>query len=189
MYHCEEFGVPCLVTEYEHFDEVCSSELKKPISVHEIINESDFCTVLPIEILKEADGAEVLTINDHLKGLKGRSGIYHLWVSMCECDDHGINSMLCVYVGKGIAESRVLSHVKNKWPESQFLWVTFYECENRISKYLEQLFLDTYSFYLNTYENTGTGYLYARWSADRTWNGTEFDSMVNIRTERMSDES
>ena len=56
---------------------------------------------------------------------------------------------------------------RKKWPKNQALYISFYECENRIAKYIEQLFLDTYDFYLNSSENNGSGTLYARWGKER----------------------
>ncbi|RLP54983.1 MAG: hypothetical protein D6160_07020 [Ketobacter sp.] len=53
------------------------------------------------------------------------------------------------------------------------LYVTFYECSNRISKHLEQLFLDTYDFYLNKNENNGSKTLFAVWDEERHHLGTE----------------
>jgi hypothetical protein len=35
------------------------------------------------------------------------------------------------------------------------IYYSFYPCENRIAKYLEQLLLDTYDFPLNKSENRG----------------------------------
>ena len=49
-----------------------------------------------------------------------------------------------------------------------------------IRKYFEQLFLDTYDFFLNKSENTGKGTLYGRWDYDRYNIGTEIESMANI---------
>lgn len=185
MDHCEEFGIRCYETEYALFDSVCSEELRSPPSVNEIINTCEFCTVLPLEVLDAADGADVLTLNDHLARLENKSGIYHLWISVNKCADHKLHSLLGVYVGKGQVKRRVLSHIKEKWPRSEFLWISFYECNNRLSKYLEQLFLDTYSFHLNTQENTGRTYLYARWPETRVWHGTEFDHHVQTQSERI----
>jgi hypothetical protein len=52
-----------------------------------------------------------------------------------------------------------------------------------VAKYLEQLFLDCYKFYLNKYENSGansTQYLYARWSEERFDMGTEIYRHANL---------
>jgi hypothetical protein len=103
-----------------------------------------------------------------------------LWVDNNYCHDHDIHSMICVYVGKGIAINRVKNHIKNKWPTEEMLHISFFECENRISKYLEQLFLDTYKYYLNLSENTGSGTLYARWDDERHSMGTEIQNMADV---------
>ena len=88
--------------------------------------------------------------------------------------------MICVYVGKGLAEVRVDDHVKKKWPKNYSLYVTFTECGNRLAKYYEQLFLDMYSFVLNRNENPGTEKLYAVWSEELHMHGTELYQVSNL---------
>jgi len=171
--------IPCLTNDYNKFDSTCSKELISPISVHEIINESDFCISLAIDIIEEHQD-DLLTVNEHLAGLKDKNGLYHLWVDHSHCTDHEVHSMICVYVGKGIVLDRIKDHLKTKWPKEEMIHISFYECENRISKYLEQLFLDTYNYHLNKSENTGIGTLYARWEDERYDIGTELQSMADI---------
>jgi hypothetical protein len=89
-----------------------------------------------------------------------------------------------VYVGKGEALKRLSDHLKNKWNKTETLYISFYECENRISKYLEQLFLDTYEFHLNSYENDGTTKLFAYWDEHRFANGTETQKQGDILVEK-----
>lgn len=153
---------------------MCSKELALPISVHEIINDSLYCRSIPLDLLDPSDPHE-LDKSELLSGLNGKSGVYHLWVQLDHCTDHDIYSYICVYVGKGMAKNRILSHIKEKWPEKEMLYISFFECENRIAKYVEQLFLDTYEFHLNKSECTGTGHLYARWDEFRTVHGTELE--------------
>ena len=131
--------IPCLTNDYSKFDSVCKAELVTPVLVDEIINESDFCISLPIDVIEEHQG-DFLTVNEHLAGLNNRNGLYHLWVDHSNCTDHDIYSMICVYVGKGIVLERVKSHIKEKWPEKETIHISFYDCENRFSKY----FLITY---------------------------------------------
>jgi len=129
-----------------------------------------------------------LTHRDFLKGLSGKSGIYQLWIDYEKCTDHDTYTMLCVYVGKGLAEVRINSHIKNKWPQGANLYVTFYECSNRIAKYLEQLFLDTYGFYLNSNENPGSNHLFAVWDNERHLLGTELLAVsARIRLDWLDD--
>jgi len=156
---------------------VAESELRNPPSASQIINESEFCTFVPID---EAIQLGDLTNKDYLRGLRSKVGLYHLWVGYDNCDDHETHTMLCVYVGKGLAEARINSHIKEKWPKQEQLYVSFYGCSNRISKYLEQLFLDTYKFHLNSNENCGTKYLFAVWNQDRHFLGTELHSVSNL---------
>lgn len=180
MYQCEDHGVPCLENDYHRFDNICRSELSISISVNEIINESKYCQSIAIDFTDESKDEEYLDLHDHLAGLKGKFGLYQLWIMIGECQDHEMNSFLCVYTGKGHVKGRLLSHIKTKWPQEEMLYITFYECKNRIAKYLEQLFLDTYDFYLNSEENSGTGELFARWNEERTLLGTEMHSMAEI---------
>lgn len=177
MSKCLDQDFPCQNPDYTDFDSVINSELKDPPSASQIVNESKFCTFVPID---EAIQLGDLTHKDHLKGLRGRVGIYHLWVDYDNCDDHETNTMLCVYVGKGLAEARINNHIKEKWPQQASLYVSFFECSNRIAKYFEQLFLDTYSFYLNSNENCGTKYLFAVWDQERHLLGTEIHAVSNL---------
>ena len=140
-----------------------SAELREPISASEIINGSLFCTELPL------NPAFIMGDIDHkmyLKGIRGQSGLYHLWIDHEDCDDHRTYTMLCVYVGKGLADQRITSHIKKKWPGGVRMYATFTEIENRLAKYYEQLFLDIYGFHLNFNENKGTKQLFAVWDKE-----------------------
>lgn len=177
MSKCLDQDFPCQDPDYLDFDQIASVELRSPPTVHEIINESAFCTSLPVD---EAVQLGDLTYKDFLRGLKGRTGIYHLWLDYDECDDHGMHTMLCVYVGKGLAEARITSHIKTTWPRSQQLYVSFFECSNRLAKYLEQLFLDTYEFHLNKIENRGEKHLFGVWDYERHLLGTELHAVCGL---------
>ena len=180
MYQCEDQDVPCHENDYYRFDDVCRRELALVASVDEMINRSKYCQCLALDLIGQSKDDEFLNLNDHLSGLKGKFGLYHLWIEVGNCQDHQKHSLLCIYVGKGHVKCRVLDHIKTKWPETEMLYITFYECENRAAKYLEQLFLDTYNFHLNTEENTGSGSLYARWEEERIIHGTEIQAMSKI---------
>ncbi|QNU62045.1 hypothetical protein [Vreelandella titanicae] len=180
MQYCEyEEQIPCLTNDYNKFDSICNAELAFPISADEIINHSDFCIILHLDLIEESQD-DLLSVNEMLTGLKDKTGVYHLWIEKGHCEDHDIHSMICVYVGKGLALKRIKQHIKEKWPAEETLHISFYECENRISKYLEQLFLDTYHYHLNTSENCGEGTLYGRWSAERYDIGTELHTHADI---------
>lgn len=170
MPKCIDQDFPCQSPDYSTFDRVAGLELRDPPLANAIINESAFCTIVPID---EAIQLGDLTHKDYLMGLRNKVGLYHLWVDYDQCDDHETHTMLCVYVGKGLAEARINSHIKDKWPSQTLLYVGFYECKNRMSKYLEQLFLDTYKFHFNSNENTGTESLFGVWNHDRHFLGTE----------------
>lgn len=166
----------CQNPQYPEFDEIAKKELTSPPSAHEIINLSAFCTGLPLEddfILGN------LTHQKFLKGLSAKNGVYHLWVDFENCTDHDTHTMKCIYVGKGMGESRINDHVNKKSLKNTGIpiYASFYECSNRMSKYLEQLFLDTYKFSLNTNENPGTKELFAVWNEDRYAMGTEANTV------------
>lgn len=157
---------------YSEFDDIAKKELVRPPSAHEIINQSAFCTFLPLD-----DDLIIgnLTHRIFLKGLNAKEGIYHLWVDFENCTDHETHTMKCIYVGKGTAEGRINDHVIKKELKNTgvHIYASFYECSNRMSKYLEQLFLDIYKFSLNKNENPGTIELFAVWDEERYAMGTE----------------
>ena len=186
MFQCETQEVPCLnFDDYDVFNATCSSELASPITVDEIVNHSKFCISIPVDFSENKTDNDCLNTNDYLSTLKGKMGIYHLWIDIGHCQDHEKYSLLCVYAGKGIAKKRIKSHIKEKWPRSEMLFITFYECNNRIAKYLEQLFLDSYNFYLNKEENKGINSLYARWKEERYDIGTETQQMADILSTKL----
>lgn len=167
----------CPQEDYSAFNSINRQELALPITAEEIVNQSAFCTSFQLDAISLAD--ESLTLRDYLFGLKGKIGVYHIWVEEDYCYEHQCYSMLGVYVGKGDGLVRILMHAREKLPSSELFGVSFFECENRIAKYLEQLFLDSYKFHLNEYENPGTRNLYARWDEDRRLMGTELHNVAN----------
>ena len=172
--------------DYSVFDIIANKEICDLPLANEILNHSKFCLSLHLDM---AD-IDILTINDHLGSLKGAVGVYFLWIYSGDyCDTHGIHKMICVYVGKGDAKLRVEKHVKDKWPKDERFFVSFFECSNRIAKYTEQLFLDTYKFYLNSNEMSGQDYLFGFWDDDRFDNGTETQRLGDILVERIYPET
>jgi len=161
-----------------------ANELKISLLMEEIVNES-FCVSIVRE--KNKPAASLLTDNEILSSLKNKVGLYHLWIDQDYCADHLDHQMLCVYVGKGFAHSRIKSHLEKKWHTDERLFITFYECPNRIAKYLEQLFLDTHDFYLNTQENGGTKYFHTMWPDDRVTNGTQLHEQADILAKKYPD--
>jgi hypothetical protein len=93
-----------------------------------------------------------------------------------------MNTLLCVYVGKGLAGGRIMEHIRQKYrhlDKLDTIFCTFYECRNRIAKYLEQLFLDLYGFESNKNENIGSDYLFGVWDRQRYLHGTELDLLAD----------
>jgi len=177
MSSCEDQGFPCQNLDYSAFDKIARAELSDPIDADELVNASKYCMRIPVD--------PNLTIGDldhklFLKVLRDKIGLYQLWVDYQTCDDHGSNTMLCVYVGKGPPEIRVSSHIGKKWASDVDLFATFTPMSNRLAKYYEQLFLDTYAFDLNSLENSGTEKLYAIWNEERYTLGTHLHEISNI---------
>ena len=158
------------------FDGICHGELAIPITADTIINQSNFCISFQQDSISSIHPDA--TLGTMLAGLGTRVGLYHIWVAEDYCYEHRRQTMIAVYVGKGGALTRLLHHGDTKLPQSELFAVTFVECENRIAKYLEQLFLDTYRFELNKYENPGTRILYASWDEERLL-GTELHNVAN----------
>jgi hypothetical protein len=177
MAKCEENDFPCQNPDYNDFDKTARTELCKPIDASVLVNMSEFCMQIPVEDMS------VICDMDHklfLKTLKGKSGLYHLWIDHDDCDDHGTHTMLCVYVGKGPPDTRIASHIKEKIPPGIQLYATFNEMNNRLAKYYEQLFLDCYNFHLNSAENTGSKKLYAVWDNERHFMGTHLNEVSGL---------
>jgi hypothetical protein len=169
---------------YPDFDKHVGNEIKSSINADGIINKSSFCINVPLGFLGN-DEDDVVTVDDIFNRLKGKNGIYHLWVLENDyCEKHELFSMRCLYVGKGFALNRAKKHIKEKWPDVGQFYISFYECSNRISKYLEQLFLDIYSFDMNESENPGTLELFGYWNRERYEVGTETGQIAQRFSEK-----
>ena len=157
-----------------------------PLTAHGIVNESKFCTMIQKDTFHTNSYTDLeineLTLRDVLRGLEKRKGVYHIWTDDDFCDIHGRRNLECIYVGKGEALTRLLDHAKH--PErllaDEPYWITFFECENRVAKYIEQLFLDIYLFPENINENSGTEKLWAWWPQERYDLGTELHAISNL---------
>jgi hypothetical protein len=197
----------CPEQPYTRFDNLVSTELALKVSAGLIVNESSFCTMIHRYSMSALDGLE---LKDLVGGLRGSMGVYHIWRDDDFCDIHQLHNLECVYVGKGKAHTRMLDHMTDSLAEEaarrdpdamaalekrraedrkkkkeRFLWdeaywITFFECENRVAKYLEQLFLDTYHFPVNSNENPGKGELWASWEGCRYSMGTEAHAISNL---------
>lgn len=167
---CDPTVIQCECENLNHakFDAISSEELGIDLKINDIVNES-YCVMVSIKDIDESSG---LSLHETLVDLKSRMGVYALWIDHTYCYEHDMHRMLCLYVGKGYALGRIKSHIKDKWPETQLLYITFYECKNRIAKYAEQLMLDIYDFPLNKDENQAEGWLATIWSDERHSIGT-----------------
>jgi len=179
----------CICNEANHdsFNNIIKNELKFFIDVNEIVNKNH-CTSIDLDLDRNLIDV-TLNKNEILSSFNKMVGIYHLWVKEDYCLDHTSDKylMLCVYVGKGHVKKRIKSHIKNKWAKKEKLYISFYECDNRISKYLEQLFLDIYKFHLNSQENTGSEYLKTVWDEERFIHGTDFSEQMEMMEKKNPD--
>ena len=177
MMNCDEHDFPCQHPDYDDFDKIARVELCQPIDANMLVNLSSFCMMVSVE-----SGFVVGDLNHklYLKTLKGQSGLYHLWIDHDACDDHNTRTMLCAYVGKGPPDTRIARHIKLKWPDGVLLYATFNRMSNRLAKYYEQLFLDSYDFTLNQAENSGSKTLYAVWDSERHDMGTHSNEVSKM---------
>ncbi|EHJ94501.1 hypothetical protein KUC_1460 [Vreelandella boliviensis LC1] len=81
--------------------------------MHDVFNR-DYCVMLSVDKIDEDEG---LSVHEYLTDLKGKMGVYGLWIEHTECYDHDMHRMLCLYAGKGFALGRIKSHITEKWPE------------------------------------------------------------------------
>lgn len=174
----------CESLKHDRFDSVSNKELCENIAVHDVFNSS-YCVMISVEHIDEKEG---LTAHETLADLKGKMGVYGLWAHQTDCYEHDMHRMVCLYVGKGWALGRIKGHIFDKWPGTQLLYVTFYECENRIAKYIEQLLLDSYGFPLNSEENSGEGLLSTVWDGDRYTLGTNLHEISDRLAKKFPDE-
>jgi hypothetical protein len=185
---CFDYQVQCRDTDYDRFERVCVRELAEPVEVDAVINTSTYCARLHIEDILSDKAQGLPGLGAYLPNATDETiGIYHLWAEADHCTTHATYLMECLYVGKGFSRNRIKDHMKNKsFDRSRPIFVTYYACENRIAKYLEQLFLDTYHFPFNTMENSGNGTLYARWNEDRFLLGTIQLDIANAYTDKQT---
>ncbi|CAH1546809.1 conserved hypothetical protein [Vibrio rotiferianus] len=153
---------------YDKFDSISKKELANPISLTQVVNDS-YSNCIMINEIKNSENA---SLKEVFSKLKGQVGVYCLWLYITDCPVHDKQKFECLYVGKGDVVKRLKEHFEEKWSYPKIIHITFFECENRIAKYIEQLCLDTFEFAYNSKENCGTGKLYAMWSQERG-NGIE----------------
>jgi len=175
------------INTYLKFDQMVNDELKNRVTANEIVNKSKFCTNAPLGFLNN-DSDDVITIDDLFHGLKNRKGMYQLWVGESGyCDTHNVFPMRCVYTGKGKVLKRAKEHIEEKWLAESNFYISFYDCENRIAKYLEQAFLDIYKCDMNKHENPGKEELFGYWSRDRYEIGTETPKVADRLASKFRD--
>lgn len=129
------------------FDQVIREETKFEITLHDLCHKN----ILWFQDLSHCD--------ERVNGwnLEGKSGIYLLWSRDDYCPIHQNFHCSALYVGKGNIKNRLSSHITKKdFSEEMIVFASYIEIPNRISKYIEQLLLDTYRFARNKSEAKGT---------------------------------
>jgi len=159
-----------LNNSYESFNKICGQELStnKYVSAQNIFRKG--CT-FPVTSELKLMTLKKGFVRFNLINIIKKMGVYILWVDN-NLKDGQSRLLNAVYVGKGQGNIRVNKHQRKKFPKMNF-YVTFYECENRLAKYFEQLFLDEYSFDLNKYENKGKSVLELLISEDQAIIGNQ----------------
>jgi len=164
-------------SRYRKFHRIVNAEMKKPVTIYEIVNQ-DYCAStlnLPSE-----DEFNKFTLNPNqvFSGLNGKVGIYQLWEETGYCGDHQDQRKIeCTYVGKTgsrkvSVSGRIKNHLKDKWRRGETMYVTYYSCINRTAKYLEQVLLDVYKFEHNGHENPGREVLEVMYPEELLLHGT-----------------
>ena len=143
------------IKSYPEFDQVTQKELTNSLSLVEICNQ---------EIGWYSD--KTLCDDDINSWVThDQFGLYFLWHKSDYCEIHDKFNMRALYIGKGNIKARITSHMKNKNTANEMLvYFSYIELENRLAKYYEQLFLDTYDFPYNKSENSGQQKLCIHWN-------------------------
>jgi hypothetical protein len=176
-------------SNYHAFNNICEKELKGSWRAESFANRDLYFYRVDTHANWESEGDECSlfeTPSVQLGKLNGKFGVYHIWF------DHGLAStqkdhiFQAVYVGKGHLNVRLKKQVARYLGDLGTVFITVRECENRVAKYLEQLFLDTFDFPLNNAENTGSeGYFYtkAKWRSATT--GSDGDEKALRHADRL----
>lgn len=128
-------------------DDILRQELSLPIVFREIIHSN-------IGWYVDRNYGSPHMIEEWFNG--NEEGLYFLWYKDDYCATHGLFHFKCLYVGKGSAAKRIAAHWSHKELDTEgVVYFTFFRCENRIAKYLEQLILDIYDVPFNKNEKKG----------------------------------
>jgi hypothetical protein len=199
----------CPPSRYARFDSVISGELALKISAKRIVNDTEFCTMIEksaLEALEELSLRDLLRGLDGKIGvyhiwrdedfcdIHERHNLRCVYVgkgaALTRLLDHTSNDrlekdndwLLDPDAQKALERRRLEDRKKKRerLRADEPYYISFFECENRIAKYIEQLFLDTYRFPVNTNENPGVEELWASWTAERYALGTELHAISNL---------
>ncbi|WP_146095854.1 hypothetical protein [Xanthomonas arboricola] len=166
-------------SNYSVFNKTCREELKGKWCAENFANRDLYFYRIDMDAKWESTEHEIALFENpsvQLGELKDKFGVYHIWF------DHDATSigedhiLQAVYVGKGHLDIRLKEQVSKHLKELGTVLITIKECKNRMAKYLEQLFLDTFDFPLNSAENTGSeGYFYTRAKWESATTGSDGD--------------
>lgn len=174
----------CGRVNHEEFNKVVAGELAAPVTLAEMA-DTGYCVPFAPWALRELEEIQ-LPLGQVLADLGRKVGVYIVWLSHSECGDHlGKVCMEAVYVGKGSGKGRLMSHFREeRFANNELYSLTFYECSNRIAKYLEQALLDSYNFQYNSDENHGVVTLYTVWDECRYLLGTQLHETAERSAKR-----
>ena len=160
---------------YQNFDQIITEETNFDLCASDILNNPSFYA--GIQLIALRDG--IASANTYTTVINNQHGVYHIWIDTEEVSDSYLHKMKCIYVGKGEGGKRVKDHLSSKLIDYETVYVSFFECNNRKSKYIEQLFLDLYDIELNKAECRGTESLYANFDFNHRIIGSHPEEFFN----------
>jgi hypothetical protein len=203
----------CPPNPYAGFDSVIGCELALKLSASLIVNDTEFCTMIEKDSLKALDELSLRDLLRGLDGKVGvyhiwrdedfcdihqRHNLQCVYVgkgaALTRLLDHTSDDrlekdddwLLDPDARKALEKRRAEDRKKKRerLRADEPYWISFFECENRVAKSIEQLFLDTYRFSVNTNENPGVEELWASWIDERYAIGTEIHAISRRKAPR-----
>ena len=169
----------CKIPSASFINNVISKELALNIKIENVVSQK--MVAWNPEFEEKYSTSADLSFREALGNFYQGIGVYMIWEVVENIVYENNYKLECVYVGKGHVEDRMLVHKKKMSSNQCDFFISFYECENRIAKYLEQVILDFYRTRLNKAENTAktnvnNEKLYAIIDSDEAWFGVGHES-------------
>ncbi|UOE86755.1 hypothetical protein [Vibrio splendidus] len=169
----------CEIASYNLINRIIYEELTLNIKIENVVSSNIVAWNPNFE--ENYSTVEDLSFKDILGDYNKGIGIYMIWEVVENISHQNSYKLECVYVGKGHVEDRMLVHNGKMSSNQCDFFISFYQCKNRIAKYLEQLILDLYPVRLNKAENTAKTKgddekLYSIVDSDEAWFGKGHES-------------